>query len=110
MSNPEMQREFLEAGGEKPKRDRKPRKAMKQVSEKQKPKLETWALIKKSMMLAQYLTWGHTYCMECKARDPVPLDLDHIKGRAWTPENAQLLCRPCHEHKTGTLQWTKGNA
>ena len=109
MSNDEMMAEFKALGGEKPKRDRKPRKAMKQVSDKQRENLDTWALIKKAMLLAQERTFGFHCCMACKGQTH-PLDLDHIKGRAWTPENAQLLCRPCHEHKTGTLQWTKGNA
>jgi len=38
---------------------------------------------------------------------------DHIKGKGPHPElryvvtNFQYLCVPCHEEKTGTVQWTK---
>lgn len=38
--------------------------------------------------------------------------IDHIKGKGPHPElrfvitNFQFLCVPCHEEKTGTVQWT----
>ena len=113
MANEEMMKQFLEAGGEKPTTPKKPKRppvkkyggGIKRVSDKQKENLEKWALIKKSMKLAQVLTIGHMCCMECK-RQTVALDLDHIDGRDWTPENAQLLCRPCHTRKHGDVQFS----
>lgn len=90
---------------------KKPRKGLKPVSEKRAEERKVWALIKKSMLLAQLRTNGHTSCMECGEMNPEPIDLDHMtpsgRGGAWTPDNAQLLCRGCHSSKHGRVEWSK---
>ena len=123
-----MMSEFLEAGGEKPKSQRTINKSqlkssaaglkrtemkrtgrLKPESEKQKGNRGLWKIIKRAMVLAQIRTNGFTSCMECGTHNPKPIDLDHIDGRDWLPENAQLLCRRCHELKHGVPMFSGGN-
>lgn len=120
MANPEMWKEFVEQPS---KRDRKAeaqtrkrnlgRKPLAPVSEDQAKLKKRWALIKAAMTIAQIRTNGWTSCMACGSMNPKPLDLDHIwpagKGGPWTPDNAELLCRRCHDEKHGNQPQFSGS-
>lgn len=89
------------------------RSGPKPVSETRKEEKKDWALIKRTLIVAQKRYVGHTFCECCKVKTPASqLDCDHIipsgDGGPWKPGNAQLLRRPCHEIKHGTQpKWTK---
>ncbi len=67
------------------------------VSDEQQERKDRWAFIKRCFLEAR------PECFACGAVGH--LDLDHMiptgRGGEWEPENAQLLCRPCHSRKHG---------
>lgn len=92
------------------------RRPLAPASETRKEEKKEWALIKRTLIVAQKRYRGHTFC---EATDhPVKaseLDCDHIipsgDGGPWKPGNAQLLCRPHHDLKHGNQpKWTKKRA
>lgn len=113
MANPEMQREFVARGGEKVRKEKSSRrKPMPTITDAQARKKNIWKQIRRTMLLAQERTNGHLSCMECGlvVDDATQLELDHIipagRGGLWVADNAQLLCRKCHNAKHGEPQWT----
>lgn len=111
LADPEAKLPPKKKGARKqPTRSRRPRA----ISPARREELEAWAYIKRTMLIAQVRTDGFNSCMECGAKNPHRLELDHIvptgRGGAWEPENAQLLCAgagSCHECKTGAPQWSE---
>lgn len=90
------------------KRGKRPR----QVSDKQEVRNAYLRGVKEALIYEQDKRGG-ARCAVCGAQG-VPFDLDHIVGRVRggpdtvdRVDNLQLLCRPCHEQKTGALKWTK---
>lgn len=129
MASEEMARAFIAAGGKRPQRERtkkgtlkRSRRAVSSPESNPTPKRiktnagkDTWALIRKAMLVAQERTNGHLSCMECgvECASGQMLDLDHIRpkgqGGPNRPENARLVCNRfgphgpenCHDRKHG---------
>ena len=108
MADARMVEEFLASGGRRaePKKAKR-RKALPHASEKQQVLNERWAFIRSCFLLCQLRTDGYYSCHECGAKfdGTSELDLHHIvrrsKGGDYTPANAMLLCRPCHQRADG---------
>ncbi|MBM3120383.1 MAG: HNH endonuclease [Chloroflexi bacterium] len=74
---------------------------MKQISKKQRERLQTWAQIKRERMDSLFLRFGYPCCEECgvpggggfRTLDGHHIDRDRSNN---TTENCRILCRLCH--------------
>ena len=124
-----MMSEYLSSGGEKPKRDRKPRKAMKQSSAKQDERTAFLHGIKAERMRVQLCYQQFNWCQTCKGqwKDPAEaweaLTVSHIEPRNDTstryerrrepdfrgddPANILIECVACNMHREPQPEFSK---